>query len=183
MLDPITSLAHNLHTSKGVYALLLGSGLSRAAGIPTGWEIVEGLIRRIAKLEGVDPATVHDPSAWYREAKGDDPDYSRLLDSLAATQEERRAVLHSYIDPGKEELEEGLRAPTKAHRAIARIVKNGYIRVILTTNFDRLIENALREVGVEPTVLSSIDDIKGAPPLPHCRCIVVKLHGDYLIPG
>jgi hypothetical protein len=31
--DPITQLAFSMFESKGVYALLLGSGLSRAAGI------------------------------------------------------------------------------------------------------------------------------------------------------
>ena len=31
--------------------LLLGSGVSRAAGIPTGWEVVIDLIRKVAALE------------------------------------------------------------------------------------------------------------------------------------
>jgi hypothetical protein len=39
MIDPSTALAFSLFENKGVYALLLGSGLSRAAQIPTGWEI------------------------------------------------------------------------------------------------------------------------------------------------
>jgi hypothetical protein len=38
----------------------------------------------------------------------------------------------------------------------------------------------LREVGVEPTVIGSEDSLKGAVPLIHSRCYVVKLHGDYL---
>jgi hypothetical protein len=42
-----TQLAFSVYESKGVYALLLGSGLSRAANIPTGWEITLDLIRRI----------------------------------------------------------------------------------------------------------------------------------------
>jgi len=44
MIDPIISLAFSLHSTKGVYALLIGSGISRAAGIPTGREIVQDLI-------------------------------------------------------------------------------------------------------------------------------------------
>ena len=55
-----------------------------------------------------------------------------------------------------------------------------YIRVIITTNFDRLIEQALRDAGVEPTVLSSPDHVQGALPLIHTKCCVLKLHGDYL---
>src|SRR5437879_2506745 len=54
MIDPLVSLAFSVHSSKGAYALLLGSGVSRAAGIPTGWEVVLDLIRKVAKLEGED---------------------------------------------------------------------------------------------------------------------------------
>jgi SIR2-like domain len=56
----------------------------------------------------------------------------------------------------------------------------GFVRVIITTNFDRLMENALREAGIEPTVIKSDDDLKGAVPLTHSRCYLVKVHGDYL---
>ena len=42
------------------------------------------------------------------------------------------------------------KTPTPAHRAIASLVKAGYIRVIVTTNFDRLVEQALTDAGVPP---------------------------------
>jgi hypothetical protein len=62
MIDPLVSLAHAVYSSKGVYAVLLGSGLSRAAGIPTGWEITLELIRRVAVVEGVEEE-IDDPAA------------------------------------------------------------------------------------------------------------------------
>jgi hypothetical protein len=68
----------------------------------------------------------------------------------------------------------------RAHHAIARLVASGAVRVVITTNFDRLIENALREAGVEPTVIASEDAIAGATPLVHSKCTVIKVHGDYL---
>lgn len=178
MIDPLHSLAFSIYENPGVYCILLGSGVSRAAEIPTGWEITLDLVRRVAALEGVTDQT--DWAAWYKRVRGSEPGYSDLLDQLSATPDERRSILHSYIEPTPEELESGKKVPTKAHRAIARLVQAGYIRVILTTNFDRLIENALREVGVEPTVIGSEDALKGAVPLIHSRCYVVKLHGDYL---
>jgi len=46
--------------------------------------------------------------------------------------------------------------PSPAHRAIAQLVKDGYIKVIITTNFDRLIERSLNEVGIEPTVIGTL---------------------------
>ena len=52
MIGPIISLVFSMHSSKGVYALLLGSGISRSAEIPTGWEVTLNLIRKFANLSG-----------------------------------------------------------------------------------------------------------------------------------
>jgi hypothetical protein len=49
--DPLTQLAFPVYESKSVLAVLLGSGLSRAAEIPTGWKITLDLIRRVALVE------------------------------------------------------------------------------------------------------------------------------------
>lgn len=178
MIDPMTTLAFSVFENKGVYALLLGSGLSRAAQIPTGWEITLDLTRRLAAQEGV--ASQPDWAAWHQTRFGEPPSYSKLLDALSSTSAERRSILHSYIEPSENDLETGARRPTTAHHAIARLVRDGYIRVLITTNFDRLLENALREAGVEPTVVKSEDDLAGAVPLPHARCFILKVHGDYL---
>ncbi len=52
MIDPMVSLAFAVYSNKGAYALLLGSGLSRAFGIPTGWKVVLDLTRKVANLQG-----------------------------------------------------------------------------------------------------------------------------------
>lgn len=177
MIDTTTQLAFTLHENRGVYALLLGSGLSRAASIPTGWDITLDLVRRVALAEGVPEQD--DWAQWYREKTCAEPDYSALLAQLSSSPAERQAILQNYIEPTAEERETGLKTPTSAHRAIARLVASGVIRVIITTNFDRLLEMALREIGIEPTVVSSADGLAGAPPLAHCSCFILKLHGDY----
>jgi len=179
MIDPHTQLAFSLYSHKGVYALLLGSGISRAAGIPTGWEVTLDLIRRIATAEGENCEP--EPDAWYQSKYGHVPDYSNLLARLGGTQAERQQILRGYFEATtEEEREEGKKQPTAAHKAIADLVKSGYIRVIVTTNFDRLMEQALEAVGVMPTVISSVDALKGAPPLVHTHCTIIKVHGDYL---
>jgi len=38
--EPALKLALSMHAKPGAYALLIGSGVSKSAGIPTGWEIV-----------------------------------------------------------------------------------------------------------------------------------------------
>jgi hypothetical protein len=175
--DPHTQLAFSVYENKGVFAVLLGSGLSRAASIPTGWEITLDLIRRVAWAQRVKEQT--DWADWYRKKVGKEPNYSTLLEALASSPEERRSILHSYIEPTEEDREEGRKLPTVAHHALADLVGGGYIRVIITTNFDRLMENALRERGIEPTVIASVDALSGAEPITHTKCYILKLHGDY----
>jgi hypothetical protein len=175
--DPTAQIAFSMFENKGVYAVLLGSGVSRSAGIPTGWEITMELVKRWGIASGAGEQ--EDWLAWYVGQTGEQPNYSTLLERLATTQTERRAIIQGFLEPNDEELEDGLKLPTRAHRAIAAMVKAGHVRVIVTTNFDRLMENALRDVGVEPTVVSSEDTLAGAEPLTHASCYILKIHGDY----
>lgn len=178
-VDPLVSLAASIHAAPGTFALLVGSGISRSARIPTGWDVVVDLIRKVAFLtDGTDP---DDAVAWFT-SRGGDPDYSKILEHLAPTTAGRRNLLNGYFEPTPNEREEGVKAPTRAHRAIAQLVSSGYIKVIVTTNFDRLLETAVREAGVEPVVVSSAAAAVGAIPLAHTKCTIVKLHGDYLDP-
>jgi len=178
MIDPLVSLAFSVQSNKGVYALLLGSGVSRSAQIPTGWEIVLDLTKKLAKLEGVDCEP--DPAAWYKDTFGKYPDYSELLDAIAKSPAERNQLLKAFFEPNDEEREEGIKLPTAAHKAIAKMIVRGYIRVIVTTNFDRLLEKALEEEGIEPTVIRTADSVNGALPLVHTNCTIIKVNGDYL---
>ncbi len=178
MIDPLVSLAFSVHSSKGAYALLLGSGVSRAAGIPTGWEVVLDLIRKVASLEGEDCEP--DPDAWFRRKHGEQPAYSNLLDAIAKTPAERQQLLRSFFEASEDERAQGLKVPTAAHKAIAQLVLAGYVRVIITTDFDRLVEKALEDVGVAPTVISTPDQVAGTLPLAHSGATIIKLHGDYL---
>ena len=105
--------------------------------------------------------------------------YLTIVGELGLSADERRAILHSYIEPTEQDREEARKVPTRAHHAIAELVQSGFIKVIVTTNFDRLIENALREKGIEPTVVASVDGLIGAEPIAHTACFLLKLHGDY----
>lgn len=181
-LHPTLRLALALHETPGAYTMLLGSGVSRSAQIPTGWDIVQALVRRIASMESDEAAKAAtvDAAAWYTTRFGAPPTYSGILEQLAETPAERRELLRPYFEPTAEERAEGIKSPTKAHRSIARLVAGGFIRVILTTNFDQLLETALRDEGVVPVVVSAPDMIQGMMPLQFVPVTVIKLHGDYL---
>lgn len=181
-------LAMGMHAHPGVYAVLLGSGVSSAAGIPTGWSVVKDLVRRAAAAHDPD-----DPDAgarasetdaavelwWKQHGDGQPLGYSNLLGSLAPTPAARQALLAGFFEPTDEDADAGLKVPTQAHHAIAHLAKRGYVRVILTTNFDRLMERALEEVGVPPQVLSRPEGTAAMTPLQHAGVTVIKIHGDY----
>jgi hypothetical protein len=178
MIDPVHSLAFSIHAGRGVYAILLGSGASRSARIPTGWEITLDLVRKLAALHG--EVCEPDPELCYVAKFGKAADYSDLLGALTKTPAERQQLLRTYWEPNEQEREDGAKQPTSAHRAIAALVVQGFVKVIITTNFDRLMESALVDAGVVPTILSSPDQVHGALPIIHTQCCVFKVHGDYL---
>lgn len=135
------------------------------------------LIRKLAALEGADCDP--DPYEWFSSAHGTKPDYSELLDAVAKTPTERQRLLSGYFEPTEEEREEGLKTPTPAHKAIAQLAADGYLRVIITTNFDRLLEHALEALGVSPPIISTADAVSGAVPLTHSGVTIIKVNGDY----
>lgn len=178
MIEDKLLLAHNLFSIKGAHALLLGSGISRAAGIPSAWEILTELINRLAVLKG-EPIPAN-AEKWYTENYSTAPGYSKIIEELTMTSEERVNLLKPFFEASAEEIEDGLKQPTIAHRNIARLVQKGYIKVIVTTNFDRLMENALREIGIEASIISNPSHIENVMPLIHSPITIIKIHGDYL---
>jgi hypothetical protein len=183
--DSLVMLATGVHVKPGIYALLLGSGVSTGAGIPTGWGIVQELVRRAAAAHAPDDsgaadAATADPEAWWgRNGDGQPLGYSNLLVALAPTPAARQALLAGFFEPDEDDAEAGRKVPSAAHRAIAQLARRGLIRVILTTNFDRLMERALEEAGIPPQVVSSPQGVAGMTPLQHAGVTVIKLHGDY----
>lgn len=175
----IIRLAFSIYSSPGSCALLLGSGVSKSSKIMTGWEIMVDLIQRIAEIENEEPEELLD---WYKQKfDGEDPTYDNLLDRITYKSVDRRNILSEYFDPTPEDLENDRRIPQAAHKSIAKLVKMGYIKVIVTTNFDRLLETALLMEGVHPYLIYSDDGIDGCLPPVHIRdsCIIYKIHGDY----
>ena len=69
------------------------------------------------------------------------------MNELAKTPAERQQLLQGYFEPTQAEREEGRKEPTAAHRAIAALAARGFVRVIITTNFDRVMESALSAEG------------------------------------
>lgn len=159
--------------------LLAGAGLSAAAGVPAAWDVQRDLLLRVAQAQGDKP---EDPFAWWRDRAGQDAEYDSLLAAVGRTSLERMNLLRSYFEPTEDERDQGIKVPSAAHRAVAQLMRDGLIRIALTLNFDLLLETALRDLGVEPTIVSTTADVEGMEPLHAQRCLVWHLHGDYTQP-
>ncbi|MFE9684069.1 SIR2 family protein [Streptomyces sp. NPDC006285] len=182
--EPYVSLALGLRAVPGGYAVLFGAGASVSAGMLSAWGVQCDLIRQIASIDGVEiPDGDDGPYDWYVERFKREPAYDTLLAGLSVTASGRQALLRSYFEPDEAEREQGIKQPADAHRALARLVADGHIRVIITLNFDHLIEDALREAGLRPTIIRRPSDLTGMIPLHAQRQgVVIHLHGDYLDP-
>lgn len=179
--DPILTLASSLDSIPGSHAVLLGAGISIAAGVPSAWGVQESLIRRLATLH--DAPVPENPHGWFASEFGRDATYESLLEGLAPTPQDRQGILRGLFEPETIDPDEERRSPTAAHQALARLAATGALRVFVTLNFDHLMEQALRNEGVEPTVIRTVADLAGLAPLHTLRAVVIHLHGDYLNPS
>ncbi|WP_299577494.1 SIR2 family protein [uncultured Williamsia sp.] len=172
--DALLPLALAVHASPGGYAVLAGAGVSVGAGLPSAWGVLTALADQVRVVEDPDapPLAGDTVEAWWRERFCDDVSYSGVFARLSNTKVEREALLREHIETGD--------GPGQAHRAIARLVQLGVIQIIVTLNFDRLFETALRELGIEPRVISTVAAADSARPLHDGGAVVVHLHGDYL---
>ena len=181
--DPRISLAMSMHSQPGVYALLIGSGTSTGAGMLTGWGVVKNLVQRAATAANMplekDPTAAQIEQWWAANGDGQELGYSGLLKEAGQTPAARSALLSGYFQATAEDRENGLKIPGKAHNGIAELAARGSVKVILTTNFDELIEQALTSKNVRYQVITTEEEAAASTPLVHADCTVVKIHGDY----
>ena len=58
----------SVFNNKGVYALLLGSGISVPAKVMSGWKVTEDLIKKLATVQGETIA--NDAFQWFKAKYG-----------------------------------------------------------------------------------------------------------------
>jgi hypothetical protein len=172
-LDPIVSLSVAIAEAPGSHAFFLGSGISREAGVPTGQQVFWQAAGELHRLEEATDGTPDKKRLrkWLKEAHRDQLGYSDLLELIAPDPANRRDYLAKHFE-GRE--------PGKAHQQLASLAEQGEVKVLVTTNFDRLLEHSLQARGIEPVLITSAADLSSAPRREHASCYVLKPHGDYL---
>jgi hypothetical protein len=109
--------AHPCSQAAGADAALWAAirrGRCGAAAIPTGWELVLDLIRKLAATIGED--VLNEPELWFKTRFGKNADYADLLRELTQTAAERTQFLRSYFEPTEEERSQGKNLRTSQQR-------------------------------------------------------------------
>jgi hypothetical protein len=98
-LDPIVSLTVAVAESPGSYAFLLGSGVSRDSGVPTGAEVFWQTVGALYRLENETEETPDQAQLgdWLEQTERANLNYSGMLELLVPALEDRRAYLAGFF--------------------------------------------------------------------------------------
>lgn len=151
-------LVEFLKTRKGKYVLFLGAGTSISSGGRTTQEIVDDVTERYG-LDSRNP-------------------WNAFYNFLRKTgKRERSAALSKYFEDMK---------PSPGYEVIAKLIDEGYFRLILTTNFDFMLEECLKKTRLVLNKDYFICIVGGEKKGILTRKLedesmirIVKLHGDY----
>lgn len=168
---------------------LLGAGASASAGIPTAWDMIWDFKQQLfISQRRVSPQSVADLSSPVIRAQlqahvdsseslpslGAPDEYAALFEAVYPAEKDRRTYLDAKMAGAK---------PSYGHLALATLMRAGLTRLLWTTNFDPLVEDACAKVydGTGPLTTADLDTPELA-----AQCIgegrwpiEIKLHGDF----
>src|SRR5262245_33724960 len=141
--------------------MLLGAGASVSSGVPGAVQMAEMAARwsycREHGRTAEDPAVTRSDwlpwlrgQAWYQSGLNVGDHYAAIIEHLLVPRSERRRFFTYVLGAAL--------PPSAGYQAMARLVGKGWIRTILTTNFDDLIVQSLR---AEASVVTA-DEVAGA---------------------
>ncbi|TAK68537.1 MAG: SIR2 family protein [Actinomycetota bacterium] len=178
------------------FAWLLGAGASASAGVPLASSIrdrllfdryaaVQQLVRQ--DLDETDPALVERVHTFFDDANGMPPlgsagDYSAAFALCLPEPSARKALLQQLIEGAK---------PGFAQRVFGGLIVSGACDLVITTNFDRLVEKSFAEaqragtdlnqdLGRELNVAGLDSTARATTALQNRQWpLVLNLHGDF----
>lgn len=166
-------LAANASPGERRFVLFAGAGVSKDAGIPTSWDLMQKTASLLFFTENrdADPKiSLSQIDEWFLKSEYAKKEYAELMDIIFPNYPAQQDFLKKYLNRYK---------LGESHRGIAELARRGIIRAIITTNFDHYIEKALEEKGLDAQVISNDADLESSEPLIHCRSIrIYKPHGD-----
>lgn len=157
------SMEYRKQRGESPYVLVLGAGASLSSGASSGGQIIADVTQAHSNKD-IGSMT------WDQKIE----EFYEILDRCS--RDERYAILKGHIE-GK--------VPSEGYRTLAVLVQRGYFEVILSTNYDTFLEDALSDVGLRRSdfdlLINGVHNedemlLQLSRRVPMIK--VIKLHGD-----
>lgn len=167
----------------------LGAGASAGAGIPTAWDMIwDFKVKLYCAERGVPQSrcqNYNDPRVRDRvqnhfdqkdgyPSRNSEEEYSFYFEELYPSEEDRRKYVDKLVQKGD---------PSFGHRVLAALMYSGEVNIAWTTNFDRMIEDAVLSLfdssgDISVSTLGDPDLVVRALNQEDWP-LIAKLHGDF----
>jgi Flp pilus assembly protein TadD len=166
---PDAQVTRLIQADRRQFAVLLGAGASCSSGVDSAGAMIRewrAMAHRDSRsVEPLDDWCCRQP--WY----GKDHEYSELFERLYPNAQARQTYIERKIAGA---------FPGWGYLYLANLIGNDWFNVILTTNFDDLLADALSlYADYVPVVCAADSEVLGVS-LAARRAKIIKLHGDYL---
>jgi len=151
------------------FALLVGSGASATSGIDGASQMVDRWRRRLYERSGARQSYPR----WVRRQywHGSDDEYALLFELMYDQPALRRAHIEECLRNAH---------PGWGYVYLTNLLKNNVFNVVLTTNFDDLIQEACYLYSDSRPIVCAHDSAVSGIRVASARPKIIKLHGDYL---
>jgi protein O-mannosyl-transferase len=180
----VRKLKYRLSDDKHKFAFFLGAGCSVSSGIPAAKELVIKWLK-IFYFEETGKEASKNESEYKQWLSGKYPEfteencsklYGKVIKDLFPHKAERKAEFERLIQN---------KDPAFGYGVLAQLVGNSprgeYCNIILTTNFDDLVADALYIYSRRKPLVVAHESLTGFIRLTSKTPIVIKLHGDVIL--
>jgi tetratricopeptide (TPR) repeat protein len=172
----VRRLKNSIESFDSRYTFFLGAGCSLSSGVPTAAELVKLWLPKLKRLQTGSEVGLED---WTR---ANFPEYStdragayygEVMGGLFRTPEERQREIQRLVE-GKD--------PGFGYAVLAKLISHDnfgrHCNVVLTTNFDDMVADAMYLYSSEKPLVLGHDSLFGFLRISRTRPVVLKLHGD-----
>ena len=172
-----TSLVSVIKDKEAIFCLFLGAGVAKSAGLPLGNEMREIILKRIYGESDFELMFRKEFSAQIPK------DQEITLEMVVQALRERFGnkaydLLSNLVNDNK--------TPSDGYWSLMNLVHAGFFKIVITTNFDEVMENALDDgIGRSNYLrICSSDEFKSFTPEKNVdKPWLIKLHGTYRLPS